>query len=58
MTKWEYQETSEATIEELQYLGSEGWELAGVRPEPYKQWDGETAFRHTYIFKRQLPEPA
>ncbi len=57
MTKWEYYEESDLQLSSLQLLGAGGWELAAIRSDPYERY-GEIVHRHTYVFKRPLPEEA
>lgn len=44
MTKWEYMEKENLSIDMLNFYGEEGWELCGIY----------SSFNRIFIFKRQI----
>jgi hypothetical protein len=47
MTKWEYMEKENLSIDMLNFYGEEGWELCGIY----------SSFNRIFIFKRQVTKP-
>ena len=53
--EYEYQEKdNEKELEELNYLGSDGWELVTVTEIEKPGWRGLPTKRHKYFFKRPI----
>jgi hypothetical protein len=47
MTKWEYMEKENLSIDMLNFYGESGWELCGIY----------SSFNRIFIFKRQVTKP-